>query len=220
MDLCSATPGLRRWALSVVTLAAAVVVGVMPGSATAGCCYGTAEWSPAGTYTGGLAALRASSFGLGSGSPFVVAPVWVLTSSSEWVEQGLGRDPSHGLHWYWAESSNCAGYQEHFPGLSTSYSTSYNSKISYNNGGKWAVYRNGSFVANSSTCHNSTVYHAATGIEASVSGDTGSGSSVSLQKRGSDGVTWSYNWGGATLLQSSASASWISQYASLNWSKP
>lgn len=222
MDRTRPTPRPRRWIL-IAAVAAVIATGVGSGIASgAPCCYGTANWTPSGTYTGGLSSLTASSFSQSAGSDHVVGTIWVLTSASEFVEQGIGLDQQNGLHWYWAELSNCGSgtYQEHITALSVSYNTAYNSKISYNTGGKWAVYRNGSFVSNSTTCHSTTVHSASTGLEASLSGDTGSGTSASLQKRGSDGVTWSYNWGGATLQQTNASASWITQYASLNWSKP
>ena len=45
------------------------------------------------------------------------------------------------------------------------------------------------------------------------------GSATTLQKRGSDGQTWSYDWGGSFLTSDAPySTSWISQYSGLSYS--
>jgi len=199
-------------------------------SATAACttpvhCHAVASWDTSGTYSGALAFITAQRLDLASGD-HVLGALWVYPGSRDldWVEQGISRNQVHGLHWYWAEANGCVfgGYQAHVTNLPTILGPNYASKISHNGLGKWASYRDGDFVGNSAACYTNTLGGADTGLETSSStgANTALGTSSSLQKRGGSGV-WSYNWGGATLdVDPGTSASWITQYSSLNWSSP
>jgi hypothetical protein len=67
-----------------------------------------------------------------------------------------------------------------------SLGTTYGTKISFNGGGKWPVYRNGGFVNNSATCHGSSAPEMQAGGESTSNADVLTGDGNNLMKRGSD----------------------------------
>jgi hypothetical protein len=125
-----------------------------------------------------------------------------------WVEAGMTigcREGSSGtgLTWFWAEwQEQGAGcdqmYHEHYnANWTVNLGTQYADKISYNGGYKWAIYKDGVWLANSAPCHQNTTDLMEAGGEISNSGSQVTATSTNLKKRGADGVTWTNNWGGS-----------------------
>ncbi len=155
-----------------------------------------------------------------SGSVTATSTMWVFPTSSSWVEQGVAND-SGTIRWYWAEVSGLTA-KDHYPGLSFSYTTTYGDKISWNApANAWAVYRDGSFVANTTiNLGASTINETESGAETTSDAVSIGGEASAMQKRGSDG-NWTYNWGGATThVQSPLRGGWFTQYADWWYSNP
>jgi len=221
--------------LAVVT---AVVAFAAASSAQASCsgyfrCYGQVDFVPSGSYTGGLAYITATRLSSGS-SHFATAELWVCGPNiwgdcNTWVESGLTvgirqNSSATALTGFWAEQpgGGCAGgmYAEHYPASlsSASLGAAYATKISFNGGFRFAVYRNGSFIDNSVACFDVPVARMFAGTETDDTSSKSTGSATNLQKRNSDNATWSYNWGGSTLFQQGIGwVQWSSQYASANY---
>lgn len=75
-----------------------------------------------------------------------------------------------------------------------SLSTTYNVKMSYSGNSKFGYYWNGSFLNNSSACHSNIVLTGYAGAEMTNDSNAVDSRSDYLQKRASDGQTWSYYW--------------------------
>lgn len=219
---------LRTFVIAGIVAAITLITGLVAAPAATACslsshCYGIADWDPSGTYTGGLAYITETRISnLGSSDDFVTAELWVVDSAAnlKWVEQGIISGRGGTARWFWADSCGLGSFSVHYPSLSISAGATYATKISYNSGGKWAVYRDGNFVNNSSTCHGSTADLMQAGTESTHNSNVVSGTATTLQKRGSDNTTWSYNWGSAVIsADSPVTASWITQYASVQFSE-
>ena len=173
-------------------------------------------------YTGGLAKITASRLTAVDSNHFATAELWVNTNGTwdqSWVEEGLHighrfSDSGTALAWFYAEqdlTGTLAGYKETETSLSVSLGTSYNAKISYNGGNKWAFYRDGAFIANSTTNHANGTGQLQAGAESTADGNTITGTAETFQKRGSDNVSWSYHWPGSGVQNNNppVTASWI-----------
>jgi hypothetical protein len=150
--------------------------------------------------------------------------MWLTTNSSPhaWVETGILATSNTavlghtcGVCHFWAEQNTVGSYAAHWV-QSDSLGTNYDSKISYSGSGRWTVYLGGGSIGESSANHASSVYQLSTGTEISTDGALVSGQSYSLQKRGSDNSSWSYNWPSDTFVSNApAQALWITQYQNL-----
>jgi hypothetical protein len=204
-------------------LAATVFVTVRPSASLAVCnvneqtgnCYGVTDFIPSGTYTGADAVIESDRLSVVSSSDFSANRLLICPGNFRclWtVEEGwnIGRRDScsdgcgsTGLTFYWAErppSVACGDYHEHYGGYSTPVmGTAYHFKISYSGNGKWGIYLNNIFHSNTvSNCYDSNAATLETGGEISASSAEVDGSSTGLLKRGSDGQTWTYNWGNSS----------------------
>lgn len=214
----------------VATAAALLSPGVASAcvfSPTSAHCYGSAIWSTAGTYAGGLSNVKASRLTVPSGaSNFATSELWIGTnnwtggsSGQSWVEEGIERNEAGQLYWFWAEQSPQTPFARHVTSLAVSLDTVYEAKSTYNNGNKYAVYRNGSFVSNTTTTHALYTHYFSSGTESTSNSNQITGTATGFQKKGASG-TWSFNWGGATIRQDApVIASWITQYASMSFSE-
>lgn len=196
-------------------------------------CYAITDWTPAfpSPYTGAIAYIKTSQLVTPSpNTDFATSELWVctqITPCAQWVESGVIHgvspvDPDPPLSWFWAEQNRIGQFIEHYAGLpGFSFGTTYAVKISYNGGDKFAVYRDGAFLANSTPQQPLPASVLQAGTENTRDGNLVSGSASCLQKRHSDNTSWSYLWSGATILETNpplTSAGWIEQYKSL-WFK-
>ncbi len=196
--------------------AAALAVLAAPGAARASCsghCYGEIDYYPSAV-TGALAAIATSR--LSEPTPaqrFATSEMWVCDWSAyvacnTWVESGqlvgIGLTGSAtGRRWFWEErpGTGCGNPSIHTGGFPYAPDgTRRTVKVSYNGGGKWAVYLGGSFVGNSSVCHAATSNNIALGTETTDSAASVRGNANTFQKR-STGGTWSYGWPGTGRTQ-------------------
>jgi hypothetical protein len=228
---------------AVTACAAAIAGGIAVPAGWSSCggavrCYARAVFVPAGQYTGGLATVNSSRLTWSGGDSFSTAEMWVCdpqlfagSDCNTWVEAGLtigkrtfGTGTS--LTWFWAEQDgggcNNGRYLEDYP-RTAALNTSYNDKISFNGSFRYAVYRNGEFLVNTAQCHDIPVSAMMTGLETNSGGNQVTAISTNLQKRASDNVSWSYNWGGSTRENIPSGgperSSWIVQDASLSYSQ-
>jgi hypothetical protein len=182
-------------------------------------CYGRVNWAtPSNTYTGGLSHLNASRLSVTDpNTQFVDHEIWVVTDGSyAWVEGGMTVGPinghNYGLAIFWAEENTLGSYAEHFY-ETASLNTDYPTKISYSGSGRWTAYLSGSSMGESSANHSAYTTHLASGAELITNDAKVTGTMTGLQKRGSDGSTWSYNWTTNNFDQNSpATAGWTSAY--------
>jgi len=213
---------------AAATLAAACVLAA-PQRASA-CsisshCYAQAQFFPSGTYTGGSVDITTSRLtNNASAGDLITSELWIVDEilTPKFVEEGAITGRNGSRRWFWAEQCVVNNYSFHDTSLGFTLGATYGTKISYNSGGKWAVYRDGGFVNNSATCHASSAAIMEAGAESTSNVDVVSGDGNTLKKRGSDNVTWSFNWGGATIVHDSPmSAGWVSggQYAHLTYSE-
>jgi hypothetical protein len=186
-------------------------------------CYAQAQFFPSGTYTGGSVDITTSRLtNNATPSDLITSELWIVDEilTPKFVEEGAITGRNGSRRWFWAEQCVTNGYSFHDTSLGFSLGTTYGTKISYNSGGKWAVYRNGAFVNNSATCHGSSAAIMEAGAESTSNVDVVTGDGNTLKKRGSDNVTWSFNWGGATIVHDAPmSAGWVTQYAHLTYSE-
>jgi hypothetical protein len=211
-------------ALVATTAATSLAIPTSAGACTiSGTCHGLAHFHPSGVYDGGISAITTNRLtNNATPSDFITSELWAIDSSPSpfaFVEAGAITGYGGSRRWFWAERCPDGSGSLHSTGLAFSLGTTYNAKISYNSGGKYANYRDGAFVANSATCHNSTLVNLETGSETSANNNVSSGTDDGLQKRSASLGTWSYNWGGSTITQEAPeTASWIVQYGSLRFS--
>jgi hypothetical protein len=206
-----------------LSLAFCVGVAVFPSPAAA-CsqsapCHGEAAWNPSGSYTGVLADITATRMTTVTSSDWVMANLWLITDEvdSGWIENGIIRGYGGGVRWFAAEQCPRNRGAQVYNQDPVSLGTTYESKISFNVN-SWAMYRNGQFLANSSTCHNIYVDFAEAGGESTHTSNTLTGTNARLQKRG--GGTWSSNWGGSWIVtESNMTASWITTWASVRYAQ-
>lgn len=193
-------------------------------------CHGVVDWTPAGTYTGGLATLRASRMSVAARCwDFVNHEMWVGTDTADvvpfgaWVEAGLkyGYDDYSGtcnfLVKFWGEWNTQLQAVTHVVGAA-SLNTDYNAKISHSGSGSWGVYFDGTNVGGSSSSHGTTAPNFQVGGEATISTAQLSATASNLQKR-STSNSWSYGWGCCIAydgLSNPFSVSWISSPTSLS----
>jgi hypothetical protein len=208
-----------------------IPLGIAPSSAlsvtcsASNHCYGIADWLPGGTYDGVRTNITTTRLqNNGQPSDAITSEVWLIDSLSQngsWVESGAVTGYGGTRRWYWAEECVGGGFQFHAVGLSFSLGTTYEAKISWNTGGKYAVYRNGSFIQNTQTCHTTPMVEGEAGSESFTNTNIVSGTAASLAKRGASSGSWSSNWGGATIVQDHPpmSSSWITQYAKVQYSE-
>jgi hypothetical protein len=213
---------------AAATLAAAYVLAA-PQRASA-CsisshCYAQAQFYPSGVYTGGSVDITTSRL-TNNATPgdIITSELWIVDEilTPKFVEEGAITGRNGSRRWFWAEQCVANGYSFHDTSLGFLLGTLYGTKISYNSGGKWAVYRNGGFVANSATCHGSSAAIMEAGAESTSNVNVVTGDGSTLKKRGSDNVTWSFNWGGATIVHDAPmSAGWVAgqQYAYVTYSE-
>lgn len=200
-------PALVLAILGVAALSLPSVAFACAVSPNAAHCYGVSLWSTAGTYSGGLANVRATRLTVPSSATFATAEIWISTNSRDcgsigesWVEEGIQRPTGGGaLKWFWGEKSPSGMYMHHDTTFTPTLGTTYEAKISYNNGNKYAVYRNGTFVGNTATQHSLYTNCFETGVESTHNSNRITGTNNGYQKRGATG-TWSANWGGAGPL--------------------
>jgi len=212
------TSSARRRVGLITVLIVSVGSVLFPSGSASAKVYGTARWSPSGVYDGVRANLRVTRIGLSTNSNnFINADLWVLPDATNWVEQGANRKDDAPFRWFWAEGCGTT-YAEHYPAVSTFVNSTYESKISWNVN-SWAIYRDGAFLANSSTCHFYEIYQAHTGTESELSNNVITGTSTVLEKRAASNKVWSSNWGGATLRQDPpTSVSWTTLYGGISFS--
>jgi hypothetical protein len=213
---------------AAATLAAACVLAA-PQRASA-CsisshCYAQAQFFPSGVYTGGSVDITTTRLtNNASAGDLITSELWIIDEilTPRFIEEGAITGRNGSRRWFWADQCSAGNYSFHDTSLGFSLGTTYGTKISYNSGGKWAVYRNGGFVNNSATCHGSSAQEMQAGAESTSNVDVVSGDGNTLKKRGSDNVTWSFNWGGSSIFYNSPMfASWVSggQYAHLTYSE-
>jgi hypothetical protein len=176
-------------------------------------CHASTRFDTTGDYTGAIANVKASNFAVVSGGLFVTQEMWVGTNNDpkaccglRWVEIGLQRNYAAAPEFFWAEGNPVSGtcsptYLEHTVSTAT-LGTTYTGKIAYSGQNRWAVYLNGTYLAQTAPCMSLTPYShwMAAGLESTDNGNVVNGWSWAFQKRASDNSTWSYNWGGATLI--------------------
>jgi hypothetical protein len=221
-------PAMRRIWLTLAILGAVVAAcTAFPASAFA-CsysshCYGQAQWIPSGTYTGGLVWVKATRLYVTNTADWVTDEMWLITRSDpyadEWVEAGLAHGTvdgaNHNRSFFWAEKNSQGTYAEHFV-QNISLDTVYYDKISYSGNGSWGIYLNGNQVGGSSYNHGSVAGAFITGTEVVTNDALVSGTSTNMQKRGSDGQTWTYDWGGSIYTTGGPTAGW-GTYAKSMW---
>ncbi len=237
---------VRTAVVASVLAAACVLAGSFASSASAGCagynrCYGLAEFyaQDAGFYTGGLAQVTVYRMSDEGGTAFALSGITVCdpqlfadgTNCNTWTEAGVTRGKrvtgsNRALSGYWAEQDgggcNGAQYLEYYP-LSMAYSLyqTFNFKISYNNNYQHAIYMTapGSpshFIDNTAMCHANQSGVIETGSEANETSEQVTADSWYLQKRASDGSSWSYYWPGSVIANKPAGGpeytNWYSGY--------
>lgn len=188
---------------------------------TTNTCHGLAHFQPSGVYDGVISGITTSRLtNNASPSDFITSELWAIDGFPLiFVEEGAITGMGGTRRWFWAERCPNGSGSVHYPSLGFSLGTKYTVKISYNGGGKYAVYRDGAFVNNSSTCHASSLFAAETGSETSANNNVSSGTDEGLQKRSASLGTWSSNWGGSTITQEAPeTARWLVTYASLSFS--
>jgi hypothetical protein len=185
-------------------------------------CYGEVEWFPPQTYTGGLVWVKATRLYVTNNADWVNHEMWVVTRSdpyaNEWVEAGLMHGTVaggyHNRSSFWAEVNSAGTYTEHYV-QNISLDTVYYDKISYSGNGSWGIYLNGNQVGGSSYQHGSVTSHLNTGGEVVTNTALLSGQSTNMQKRGSDGQTWTYDWGGSIFQTGGVNAGWTAPAKSM-----
>lgn len=213
----------NRFLAAVALLVASA--GIWASAASAG--HGIAYWYPSTSYTGGLAWLKATRLSVPSPATQVITnELWVVTgdsSANQWVEAGLYHGSlidGTGVHrgFFWAERNSSGLYAEHFV-QNVDLDTTYYAKISHSGSGSWGVYLNGNAVGGSTLAHNTWTRNLQTGGESTHTGGSIllSGTSINLQKRSIDGVSWSYDWGGNILESGGLQAGW-GTFAKSMWS--
>lgn len=169
-------------------------------------CYGYSGWSTTGTYAGGLSNVRVTRLTVPAAGSFATAEFWVSTNSKScssigqsWVENGIEANEQGQRYWFWAEKSPTYGFSRHPLAFTPSLGTTYESKITYNNGNKYAVYRNGTFLSNTLAAHALYTNCFESGTESTYNGNQITGTNNGFQKKGASG-NWSFNWGGAAIF--------------------
>ncbi|HYZ78259.1 MAG TPA: hypothetical protein VE596_12885 [Gaiellaceae bacterium] len=217
----------RTFLIVLAAIASSAIALLLPGRAAA-CsqsshCHAEADFFPVGTYTGGFVNITTTRLtNNATPSDIVTSELWIIDErlTPKFVEEGAITGRNGSRRWFWADQCSPSSYSFHDTSLGFALGTQYGTKISYNGGGKWAVYRNGGFVNNSATCHGSTAQEMQAGGESTSNANVLTGDGNNLQKRGSDNVSWSYNWGGADVFGNAPmTASWVSgqQYAHLTY---
>jgi len=203
-----------RCTIFVASLVCAIVAATATAQvASAACgtdCHGT-TLANISTVQGGIAYINTSSMtNANLCTAFIDSEMWLGTTDSTfnyWIEQGItkgyhqGGTCGNGAQFFWADNRpNGGGYNEHYPGGSVGFNTTYTYKIMFDNGTTYEVDRNGTNIgySNGSICCGGQLE---AGAEANTNNDTVavsvSGEASSLQKEVSN--TWSYNWTGASV---------------------
>lgn len=214
--------------LRLMIVVALLLAGAAVAVPTASAGHGIVYWYPSTSYTGGLAWLKATRLSVPTpASQVITNELWVVTgdsSANQWVEAGLYHGSlidGTGTHrgFFWAEKNGSGLYAEHFV-QNIALDTTYYAKISYSGSGSWGVYLNGNAVGGSTLNHNTWTRNLQTGGESTATNPNVqlSGTSINLQKRSIDGVSWSYDWGGSILQTGGLQAGW-GTFAKSMWSK-
>lgn len=221
------TAKLRLLVVVALLAGAAVAAPTATACSSSAHCWAIAYWYPSTSYTGGLAWLEATRLSVPSpgAGQIVTNELWVVTgtySATQWVEAGLyhgslidGTGPRRAF--FWGEQNSAGLYAEHFV-QNISLDTTYYAKISHSGSGSWGVYLNGNAVGGSTVNHNTWTRDLETGAETNIDNALLSGTSVNLQKRSIDGVSWSYDWGGDIFASGGMQAGW-GTFAKSMWSK-
>jgi hypothetical protein len=188
---------------------AAVASGVGAASASASCgslCYGITQW-PSAFVDGGISNIRIYSLSVPSNcGASGVADFWVSTDDTQdtyWVEEGMKKGIHYdgtcgnGIQNFWADNRPNYSYNEHYPGGSISFGTTYAMRIEYTGNNNWDIKRNGNYIgtSNNNPCCGGAL---STGAESLTDQITINGVADGLQKH--LGTTWSYGWNNAHLV--------------------
>jgi hypothetical protein len=176
-------------------------------------------------YHGGIAYIQTNRLSVPDpSSEIATSEMWMASDDSLdlylFTEEGATVGPingvNHGFTWFWAEVRPNKGYDEHYPGISISYSSTYIAKITWSGNDTWGIYKDGNWIANS-TSQPCCARSMAAGLESGDSAGHAGGYVSGLQKK-STSDQWSYNWYGNLAADLPAAAVWGTQYASMYYS--